>query len=86
MQQPCCYCLNASVCDDFGHDEDLSYHGLILVDDSFRVFFRSGDNKPTGFVFDVFDGHWCCDVRTLIPRFCPFCGRELVENKKFIKE
>lgn len=87
MIRPCHYCVNASVVDDLGHDEDLRYNGLVLYDNYFRVFFRTGDRKPTAFTFDLFDGHWCCDIAQFVPRFCPFCGRELIENKLYsVKE
>lgn len=76
----CSYCINASVCEDLSHDEDLSYHGLALCDNLFHVFFRSGDKKKTGFIFESFDGRWC-EIGSFYPSFCPFCGRELVENK-----
>lgn len=76
----CGYCLNAHFCDELTHDDDLSYHGLFLRDSTFRVFFRSGDKRKTGFVFEAWDGHFY-EIGSFYPNFCPFCGRELVENK-----
>ena len=76
----CCYCLNAFVDDELDFDCDLSYHGISLVDNTFRVFFRSGDARKTGFVFERHTDIWHT-IGHFYPSFCPFCGRELFENR-----
>ena len=76
----CVYCNNAFVDDDLSHDDDLSYHGINLVDNTFRVFFRSGDKRKVGFLYEAYDGGKFYPIGHFYPSYCPFCGRELVEN------
>lgn len=76
----CGYCNNAYVSDELSHDDDLSYHGIYLKDNLLRVFFRSGDSKKTGFIFEAFDGRWYL-IGYFFPSYCPYCGRELFENR-----
>ena len=80
----CCrFCISAFVDDELDFDSDLSYIscGESLCDDV-RILFRSGDRKPVSLLFE---GRGDCGWTTIaefIPRFCPFCGRELLENSK----
>lgn len=77
---PCGYCNNAFVDDELSHDNDLSYHGIKLVDNTFRVFFRSGDKRKVGFLFEAYDGGRFYRIGAFFPSYCPFCGRLLAEN------
>ena len=76
----CGYCNNAFTDEELTSDDDLSYIGIDLKDNTFRVFFRSGDGRKTGFIFETFDGRWQ-SVGSCFPNFCPFCARALIENR-----
>lgn len=77
----CRYCLNSSCDDELRPWNDLSYHTLLFTSDA-RILMRSGDGRPTVIMMDKFyKGTWH-DFGYVDIKFCPFCGRELVENKK----
>ena len=80
---PCRMCLNASVCDDLRHDNDLSYTGIGDCVDGTRLMLVTGAGKPTQILVEVWDEkHGWMVVGFYRPAYCPNCGRLLVENLK----
>lgn len=84
VKQPCGYCVSAYCDDDLSPNHDLSYMPVGEHYAGVRMMLRSGDRKPVAVVIDLFWGHEWQQVAYYIPRFCPNCGRELHENKKFL--
>ena len=79
----CKMCFYAHTDPELTSDNDLSYSTIGECTDSYRLMFRSGDDRPTGILFEEWnrDRGW----QTLgfyWPKFCPNCGRRLTENEK----
>ena len=80
----CFMCTNAHTDPDLTSNDDLSY---ITIGDSLpkkRMMFRTGDGRTTQIITEEFDeksGCWQL-VGFYRPKFCPNCGRELIENRK----
>ena len=81
---PCSYCLNADVDDELTSDCDLSYHSVGRCSFPYRFMMRSGDGKPIALELEVWDHHWQ-RVGVYVPKYCPECGRYLVEHEKYMK-
>lgn len=75
----CDFCRNAHTCNQLSHDNDLAYRSIGKVDDAYRLYFRTGNDRPTSLLFEY--GNEL--VGFYRPRFCPECGRELFENERF---
>lgn len=78
----CDYCINANTCEDLNHDNDLSYKPCGVVDAKTRMYFKTGDRKITQILVEIDTPFGVDIVAHLIPNYCPFCGRELIENTK----
>lgn len=84
----CRFCDNSTTNPELDHTNDLSYMGIGDCEDGYTIFFKTGDSRPTTILFE--------DRRNLkslthlagyyIPKYCPECGRELVENKKVLED
>ena len=76
---PCCMCNNARVDDKLTEDDNLSY---LAVEESvrpFRILFASGCGEPFRLLVQfLIDGQWSA-AAVYYPRYCPNCGRELLE-------
>lgn len=83
QRPPCRMCLNALVDDELTHSNDLSYHGIgENYVSGIRLLFSSGNRKPPRILVEThFHGEWQT-VGEYRPRFCPNCGREIVEYPK----
>ena len=83
----CRFCANAHTDPELEPTNDLSYMGIGKCEKGYTVFFRTGDNRPTVILFE--DRVNLQSITHLagiyIPKFCPECGRELVENKKALE-
>lgn len=78
----CDYCRNANTCDELSHTNDLSYKSCGIVDEKTRMFFKTGDNRVTQIIVEHETNFGVDIIAHFIPKYCPFCGRELVENKR----
>lgn len=83
ISTPCQMCLNARV-DESGEltdDNDLSYTSVGSVDDGYRIMIRSGDGRPVSIIFEAAnnDRNEMKVVGRYQPKFCPNCGRPLIE-------
>ena len=80
----CGMCNNAFVDPELRPDNDLSYFTLGDSVDGKRMMLRSGAGKPVEIIMEEFDRksmRWGV-VGCYIPKFCPNCGRKLVENER----
>jgi len=78
----CHLCDNACINPELTSDNDLSYFTIGKCGPGFRIFFGSGDARPTEITFEVLEaGVWHL-AGYYRPRFCPNCGRRLIENEK----
>lgn len=83
----CDYCRNAVTCGELTHDNDLSYaHLAYHTDSNTRMFFRTGNNQATVILVEEYTKFGWKPTMTVIPQYCPFCGRELVENRKHLEK
>lgn len=79
----CDYCRNAYTCEGLSHDDDLSYKGCgVVADSNIRLMFRTGDGRTTKLLVETYTPHGWVIVADLVPKYCPFCGRMLVENNE----
>lgn len=77
----CHLCNNAAIDPELTHDNDLSYMSVGKCLNQVRILFRSGDRKPTALLFEKWrEGYGWATIGDYIPKFCPECGRKLVEN------
>lgn len=83
---PCGMCNNAFVNPELRTDNDLSYVTLGKSMAKMRIMMRSGCGKSTQIIVERYDNEsgWYL-AGSYRPRFCPNCGRELVENRKEIE-
>lgn len=82
----CGYCLNATTDPELTHDNDLSYRSIGKSDPGMRIMFKSGDAKPTEIIFELRDNklfRWVTNAY-YIPKYCPECGRKLLENERWL--
>lgn len=81
----CYMCNNANVDPELTHDNDLSYHSIGATDKEHRMMFRSGARRPTEIEIEKRvqrkDRAWDL-IGFYRPKYCPECGRELIENKQ----
>lgn len=79
----CGYCNNARIDDTLTNDNDFSSH-CVSYHDKNRVMVSSGYGKPLRIEFEQWNDKsqiWIT-TETYYPKFCPECGREIVEFKK----
>lgn len=78
----CKYCNNATVDPQLNCENDLSYCGIGSSIPGDGAFIRSGGGRKTAIIFDRWDekGKINHTVGVYIPKFCPECGRWLLEN------
>lgn len=78
----CRFCINAYIDDELEDDKDLSYSSLGECESGYRIFFRTGDRRPTELLVQKYHKEvgWC-SIGHYQPQYCPNCGRKLIENK-----
>ena len=79
----CRVCCNAAVEPELNPDNDLSYIGVGEVGNGFNMFIRSGNGKPTVLLASKWDANLQrnVDVGVYKMKYCPECGRKLIENE-----
>lgn len=80
----CDYCRNAYTCEELSPNNDLSFITLSYdTNSNTRIMLRTGDRQATVLLFEERTKYGWKPIHTLVLRNCPFCGRELVENKRY---
>ena len=82
-KQPCHMCDSAFVNEELTRYDDLSYVSLGNFFLGYRAMIRSGDGKPVEILIEQWNDQVWEEVGRYRPKFCPNCGRELVENQQF---
>jgi len=77
----CCLCENAYTNPELTSDIDLAFSTIGECELGFRILFKTGCAKPTVINFEVLIADEMHVVGYYCPRFCPNCGRKLVENE-----
>ena len=88
IKEPCSFCLNAYFDDELNDDNDFSSFtiGGGLSDN--RIMLSVGDGKPLRITSESYDYEYRGWIVNSIyyPKFCPECGRQIIEYKKVEKE
>lgn len=82
-KRPCHMCDSAFVNEELTRYDDLSYVSLGNFFLGYRAIIRSGDGKPVEILIEQWNDQVWEEVGRYRPKFCPNCGRELVENQQF---
>lgn len=79
----CKMCDNAHTNPELNSDNDFSYFSVGDFSNSYRMFLRTGYGQPTALEVEGRgqDGCWHL-LGWYRPKFCPNCGRRLMENEK----
>lgn len=77
--EPCYMCNNAKVDDFLTSDNDLSFHGVGSGWENYRFMIAAGNGAPVRILFEVLQNNSWHVVGVYHPRFCPNCGREILE-------
>lgn len=75
----CAYCKNAYTDSGLDHTNDLSYLSIGESAEKVNAYIRSGGNMRTAIVIEKNKQV----VWLYRPKYCPNCGRELKENKRW---
>ena len=86
MRKYCDFCMNAFVEPELTPENDLSYLHVGKCNPYAKVqmHIRSGDARPTAIVVSIWDEK-CqrnVDVVEYSMKYCPECGRRLLENEQ----
>ena len=78
MNKLCNCCLDKEVLIELT-GKDLGYVDIATkCQEDYRILMRSGDNKPTAIIFEVYKNKKWNTVGIVYPDYCPICGRKLV--------
>lgn len=80
----CSVCCNATVEPELNPDNDLSYIGVGKTIEGYGLHIRSGDGRPTALIISKWNTILKRNVGIGLykMKFCPECGRKLIENLK----
>lgn len=81
-QQPCGMCLNARVDEELTEDNDYSAYSVGESQSGFRLMLCSGAGKPTRIEAEMHTEHGWGTVAVYEPKYCPNCGRSIMEYAK----
>lgn len=83
MPGPCYICDNAHTNPELHKDNDLSYISIGDFARGYRMLLRSGDGRPTEVLVEKWHekAGWSL-IGRYRPKYCPNCGRELIENRE----
>lgn len=78
----CHTCCNSAVEPELTPENDLSYIGVGESKNGYGLYIRSGNGKPTALVVSKLEENLesNVDIGLYKMKFCPECGRRLVEN------
>lgn len=80
--EPCEMCLNARVNSDLNDENDFSAHTVGKSDSDLRIMIESGWGQPVRIIFERYiNSEWHL-AGVYYPKFCPNCGRPLIEYKR----
>lgn len=79
----CRYCCNSSVEPGLSEENDLSYLQVGKCPPGFNMYIRSGDARPTSIVLSMWEekSQRNIDIAHYDMKYCPECGRRLIENE-----
>ena len=80
----CPYCDNAIINKDLTSNTDLSYLPIgNYLSPGYEIYFRTGNRQKTAIEFSTWSDKYqkSIIIGEYTPKFCPECGRELIENK-----
>lgn len=80
--KPCEMCLNARVCPELNDENDFSAHSIGECESGFRIMIESGWGQPLEITFERFINSEWHFIGIYYPKFCPNCGRPLIEYKR----
>ena len=80
----CNYCCNATVEPELNSDNDFSYMSVGKTVGKHLMYIRSGNNLPTAIIVSEWDNkiQRNVDIGTYVMKYCPECGRKLIENRR----
>ena len=77
MNELCNCCLDSNVLFELT-GKDLGYIDIATkCQENYRILMRSGDNKPTAIIFEVYTNEKWETVGFVNLYYCPICGRKL---------
>lgn len=77
----CGMCVNSLIEPELDSDCDLSYFSIGICAKPYRMLLRSGASRPTEILVERhFGSDGWIPIGSYEPKYCPNCGRELVEN------
>jgi len=82
----CGYCNNAKVDSRLSDDNDYSASCIGGGEDDYRLMLLSGNNRPLRLVSEKWRGGGWGKLTEYFPKYCPECGREIVEYKESVEE
>lgn len=86
----CKYCTNAFSDLRLGSHHDLSYLPIGKAENGAAAFIRSSAEyrPPVCIIVQQYreDIKQNVDIVHYTPAYCPICGRQIIENKKFLQE
>ena len=82
IKKHCSFCLNASVDPCLSPDNDLSYMSVGDMASGYSMYLRTGSGKSTVLVISKWDQELRenLDIGFYKMKYCPECGRKLIEN------
>lgn len=90
LETQCAYCANSTTDEllDFGFDGSSFSVGDCEKGYSMYITSETPSNFPVSLEVLHWDDtlHRNVTVARFVPKYCPFCGREIVENKNFLKQ
>lgn len=83
MGKICDMCYNARLDDELTDDNDYSARSIGDSDSNYRMMLCAGNGKPLRIEIEkwVFAAGWC-NIGRYFPKYCPECGRKIIEYEK----
>lgn len=82
QEKHCRFCLNATINPELTSDTDFSAMSIENVENGYTMYFCTGYGKPTEITVSKWDEKLGCNIGVgrYVMKFCPECGRKLIEN------
>ena len=83
QKEVCPYCANATIYEELSSGADLSYMHIGNLDPGYNLYLRTGDKRKTAIEISQWSNAYQRNIiiGEYIPKYCPECGRKLIENK-----